>query len=71
MKEPVSSHLCLDCGHLITDHKKAGLGGVGRRERMERAKEFARREQCLGDRGRCLCKTFVQPHTFTRHTVSG
>ena len=63
VKEIISASECLDCGHSISDHHRAGGGwhngqyGCGPRE------------NCIGAYGRCLCKRFVQPHTFTRKSV--
>lgn len=65
--EYVSSHECLDCGHVITDHLRAGTGELGRKMRVEDAR--GQRDHCIGNRDTCACRKFVQPHTFTRTSV--
>lgn len=65
--EVISAHTCLECGHVITDHKRAGLGGTGRGEKMENAR--GERDHCIGKGDTCPCRKFVQPHTFTRTSV--
>ena len=67
--EYISSTTCLECGHLITDHKRAGQGGFSRHETIEASR--GRRDHCIGNRDTCPCRNFIQPHTFARHTVSG
>lgn len=65
--EQLSSHECLECGHLVTDHLRAGMGGQGRKSRMENAR--GERDHCIGNRDTCPCRRFVQPHTFTRKSI--
>lgn len=65
--EVVSAHECLECGHLITDHLRAGMGGQGRKSRVEQSR--GERDHCIGNRDTCPCRRFVQPHTFTRTSV--
>ena len=65
--EYISSTTCLECGHLITDHKRAGIKGVGRNEQVENG--YGVRDGCIGDRGTCQCHKFTQPHQFSRHSV--
>lgn len=65
--EVVSSHECLECGHLITDHHRAGMGGQGRQSRIENSR--GERDHCTGNRDTCPCRKFVQPHTFTRTSI--
>lgn len=62
-KELLSSSECLECGHLVTDHHRAG-GGWHNGEPSEK-----RRDHCVGNRDRCPCRRFVQPHTLTRKSV--
>ena len=66
-REVISSYLCLGCGHGVQDHKRAGLHGIGRMEQPEQAR--GARDHCIGDRDRCPCRRFEQPHTYTRRTV--
>lgn len=66
-REPVSSTECLECGHLITDHHKAG--GGWHNGASEKWKASAVRDHCIGNRDTCPCRKFVQPHTFTRTSV--
>lgn len=61
-KEALSGHECLNCGHVVTDHKRAGQGGYSHKETVEKWKEYAKRDSCIGDRGTCNCKLFRQPH---------
>ena len=60
--EYISSERCLNCQHLITDHKRAGEGELGRHSRVENWKIHGKRDSCIGDRGTCNCKMFRQPH---------
>lgn len=59
MKEIVSNHLCLDCGHLLTDHHQA-RGGWHNTPTWRGTPP--RREACIGDYGRCPCKKFAHAH---------
>ena len=64
-REVLSAHECLECGHLVTDHHRAGGGwhnGIVEHQRGER-------DGCIGAKGTCPCRRFVQPHKFTRHSV--
>lgn len=61
-REVISAHECLNCGHVITDHKRCGEGELGRKSKVENWKEYAKRDSCIGDRGTCNCKAFRQPH---------
>jgi hypothetical protein len=60
MKEAISSSDCLHCGHLITDHHRAGQRGTGRMMEVEYAR--GKRDSCIGDGGTCSCRQFQQPH---------
>jgi hypothetical protein len=66
-REYISASECLECGHLITDHLRAGMGGQGRRSRIEHSR--GDRDHCIGNRDTCACRKFVQPHTFTRKSI--
>ena len=68
MKEVISAHLCLECGHVITDHHRAGTGWHN--GNLQHAKHAGKRDGCIGDRGTCPCKRFTQPHEFTRTSVN-
>ena len=62
-REVISASNCLACGHLVTDHHRAGGGwhnGTGSEKR---------RDHCIGNRETCGCRQFVQPHTFTQRSV--
>lgn len=61
-REVLSSPVCLNCGHIVTDHKRAGEGELGRNSKVEHWKAYAKRDSCIGDRGTCNCKLFRQPH---------
>ena len=63
--EVLSSQACLQCGHVVTDHHRAG-GGL---HNGQNAQWRGSRDHCIGDRDTCGCRGFVQPHTFTRHSV--
>jgi hypothetical protein len=63
-KEVISAHECLECGHVITDHHRAGTGWHGGEKESDK-----RRDHCIGNRDTCPCRKFVQPHEFTRHSV--
>lgn len=63
-REAVSSAVCLDCGHTITDHHRAGGGFHADAERQR-----GERSHCIGRGDTCPCRKFVQPHTFTRKSV--
>lgn len=63
--EVISASDCLECGHVVTDHHRAG-GGV---HNHQNDTWRGARDHCIGNRDRCPCRQFVQPHTFTRHSV--
>lgn len=65
MKEPISSATCLDCGHLVTDHHRAGGGW----HNGKNAEWRGRRDGCIGAKGTCLCRKFVQPHELNKVSV--
>ena len=65
--EYVSSHECLECGHLITDHLRAGSVEQGRKSQIENSR--GERDHCCGNRDTCKCRRFIQPHTFTRKSI--
>jgi ribosomal protein L32 len=60
--EYISAHECQNCGHIITDHKRAGEGELGRKSHVEGWKESAKRDYCIGNHGTCNCRLFRQPH---------
>jgi len=64
-REVISASDCLECGHVITDHHRAG-GGVhnGTVENWRGS-----RSHCIGNRDTCPCRKFIQPHEFTRRSV--
>jgi hypothetical protein len=59
-KEAISASDCLHCGHLISDHHRAGQKGIGRTLEVEHAR--GARDHCIGDGDTCSCRKFVQPH---------
>lgn len=59
MKELVSNHECLECGHLITDHHQAKRGWHNGETWRGSAPP---REQCIGNYGTCPCKRFKHGH---------
>lgn len=65
--EVLSSQTCLECGHLVTDHLRAGMGGQGRKSKIEHSR--GERDHCVGNRDTCPCRRFIQPHTFTRKSI--
>jgi hypothetical protein len=57
-REAISSSSCLDCGHLITDHHRAGGGWHGGKAENWHGK----RSHCIGNNDTCPCRDFRQPH---------
>ena len=55
-REVIEGSECWACGHIITDHKRAGQGGESHREHVETMR--GRRDGCIGDRGTCRCTGF-------------
>lgn len=62
-REVLSSHECLECGHVVTDHHRAG-GGWHNGTQSDKD-----RDHCIGAKDTCPCRKFVQPHRFTRTSV--
>lgn len=65
VREVISAHQCLECGHVVSDHHRAG-GGL---HNHKNEAWVGVRDHCIGNRDTCPCRKFVQPHTFTRHSV--
>jgi hypothetical protein len=63
--EVISASNCLACGHLVSDHHRAGGGWHNGKNDDPRK----RRDHCIGQGDTCPCRVFVQPHTFTRKSI--
>jgi hypothetical protein len=63
--EVLSSPACLQCGHVVTDHHRAGGGWHNGNE----DNQHRERSHCIGNSDTCPCRKFIQPHQFTTKSI--